>query len=62
MDILEKQPCRFRNCRHRQEPGCSIKQALENGQLTEQRYELYLRTLDDIEALELASIDRRKPF
>ncbi len=62
MDILEQQPCRFRNCRHRQEPGCSIKQALENGQLTEQRYELYLRTLDDIEALELASIDRRKPF
>lgn len=62
MTILEQQPCRFRNCRHRQEPGCSIKKAIENGLLTEQRYELYLRTLDDIEALELASVDRRKPF
>lgn len=62
MTILEQQPCRFRNCRHRQEPGCSIKKAIEDGHLTEQRYELYLRTLDDIEALELASIDRRKPF
>ncbi|OQY24041.1 MAG: hypothetical protein B6I37_04100 [Desulfobacteraceae bacterium 4572_35.2] len=62
MTILDQQPCRFRNCRHRQEPGCSIKQAIEDGHLTQQRYELYLRTLDDIEALELASVDRRKPF
>lgn len=62
MTILEQQPCRFRNCRHRQEPGCSIKKAIEDGHLSEQRYDLYLRTLDDIEALELASVDRRKPF
>lgn len=62
MTVLEKHPCRFRNCRHRQEPGCSIKAAVEGGQLSVQRYELYLQTLDDIEALELASIDRRKPF
>jgi len=62
LTILEQSPCRFRNCRHRQEPGCSIKKAIEGGQLTQQRYELYLRSLDDIEALEVASVDRRKPF
>lgn len=62
MTILEQQPCRFRNCRHRQEPGCSVKDAIADGQLSQQRYELYLQTLDDLEALELASVDRRKPF
>lgn len=62
LTILEKKPCRFRNCRHRQEPGCSVKEAIDFGSLTQQRYELYLQTLDDIEALELASVDRRKPF
>jgi ribosome biogenesis GTPase len=62
MSIIEQQPCRFRNCRHRQEPGCSVKQAVEQGQLSAQRYALYLHTLDDLEALELASSDRRKPF
>ncbi|MEA3464487.1 MAG: ribosome small subunit-dependent GTPase A [Thermodesulfobacteriota bacterium] len=62
MSIIEQQSCRFRNCRHRREPGCSIKQAVEDGKLLSQRYELYLRTLDDLEALELASSERRKPF
>ncbi len=62
MTILEQQPCRFRNCRHRQEPGCSIKQALENGQLLAQRYELYLQMLNDIEEIERVNIDRRKPL
>ncbi|MCD6527838.1 MAG: ribosome small subunit-dependent GTPase A [Desulfuromonas sp.] len=62
MSILEETPCRFRNCRHRQEPGCSIKQAVDSGELSVQRYELYLQTLNDIEALEQASVDRRKPF
>lgn len=62
LTIIEEKPCRFRNCRHRQEPGCSVKGAIARGSLTQQRYELYLQTLDDIEALELASVDRRKPF
>ena len=62
MSVLEETPCRFRNCRHRQEPGCSIKKAVDDDRLSAQRYELYLQTLTDIEALELASVDRRKAF
>ena len=30
--------CRFRDCRHQKEPGCAIREALENGELDEGRY------------------------
>lgn len=34
--------CRFPNCRHRQEPGCAIRAAVEAGEIQERRYESYL--------------------
>ena len=41
-DIMElERCCRFSNCRHDTEPGCAIKAAIENGELSEERYILY---------------------
>ena len=37
--------CRFRNCRHINEPNCAIKVALENGDISNNRYESYLNIL-----------------
>ena len=37
-----KQGCRFSNCKHVEEPGCAVKQALENNQLAFTRYESYV--------------------
>ena len=37
--------CRFRNCKHINEPDCAIKTALENGEINENRYESYLNIL-----------------
>jgi ribosome biogenesis GTPase len=34
--------CRFHNCRHINEPGCAIIQAVENEEITLSRYESYL--------------------
>jgi ribosome biogenesis GTPase len=34
--------CRFSNCRHESEPGCAIKAAIESGELSQERYDLYL--------------------
>ncbi|MCL2339352.1 MAG: ribosome small subunit-dependent GTPase A [Actinomycetia bacterium] len=34
--------CRFRNCEHREEPGCAVRQALQSGQLTERRLNSFL--------------------
>ncbi|MDA7440754.1 ribosome small subunit-dependent GTPase A [Candidatus Pseudothioglobus singularis] len=37
--------CRFRNCKHINEPDCAIKMALESGKINENRYESYLNIL-----------------
>ncbi|MCU0416050.1 MAG: ribosome small subunit-dependent GTPase A [Cytophagaceae bacterium] len=34
--------CKFHNCRHINEPGCSIKQAVEKGSIALSRYESYI--------------------
>ncbi len=33
--------CRFRDCQHRDEPGCALKTALESGEISPQRYDSY---------------------
>lgn len=41
-DITElAMKCRFRNCTHTNEPRCAVKQAIENGSLSQERFELY---------------------
>ena len=35
--------CQFHDCSHRSEPGCAVRQALEEGLLEPTRYESYLR-------------------
>lgn len=37
--------CQFNNCQHLNEPGCAIKQAVENGTITVERYESYISLL-----------------
>lgn len=34
--------CRFHNCRHINEPGCAVLEALENGEIEPSRYDSYL--------------------
>lgn len=44
--------CRFRDCSHQQEPGCALKQALEDGHIDPvrmQSYQTILNSLDDVE-------------
>ena len=35
--------CHFADCSHRQEPGCGVRQALEEGKIMPSRYDSYLR-------------------
>ncbi len=35
--------CRFANCRHRSEPGCAVRAALESGEIALRRYQSYLQ-------------------
>lgn len=41
--------CRYGNCTHRQEPGCAVRQAVEEHFISESRYTSYLGMLEDKE-------------
>lgn len=40
--------CRFTGCIHHKEPGCSIKEAVESGQINLERYNFYIKTLEEL--------------
>lgn len=40
--------CRFHDCLHKQEPGCAIIEAVEQGIISERRYRSYLKLLEEI--------------
>ena len=39
--------CRFYNCTHTHEPGCAVREAVEQGMVAWSRYESYLKILDE---------------
>lgn len=41
--------CKFSNCTHRNEPKCAVKQALEEGRVSDMRYNNYLLIINEIE-------------
>lgn len=42
IEELSKQ-CKFNDCSHNKEPNCAVKQAIENGTLSEKRYKNYIK-------------------
>ncbi|MBX9795232.1 MAG: ribosome small subunit-dependent GTPase A, partial [Burkholderiaceae bacterium] len=41
--------CRFYNCTHRQEPGCGVREALAQGEISESRYRIYGEIRQELE-------------
>ena len=44
--------CHFANCTHRHEPRCAVKEAVESGTISTERYTNYLNIIDQIEESE----------
>ena len=42
------QDCHFANCTHRHEPQCAVKQAVDDGRISAERYQNYLNILADV--------------
>jgi ribosome biogenesis GTPase len=43
--------CRFSDCSHTVEPGCAVKEAVESGEVSEHRYESYVRLREEHQKL-----------
>lgn len=51
--------CRFLNCRHIKEPDCSLRLAVEEGLVSEERYTSYVKFLRELETRE-KNMDHRR--
>lgn len=45
--------CRFRDCRHDDEPGCAVRAAVEAGTISEKRYMNFLKMRKEMESAEM---------
>ena len=60
-DITElSNGCRFTNCTHTNEPGCSLLAAVENGELSHERHRNYLKLVKESEYHEMSYAEKRK--
>ena len=39
--------CKFSNCSHLNEPGCAVRQAVDDGEISQQRFNSYLRMVEE---------------
>lgn len=51
-EAATEEPCRFRDCKHHNEPGCSVREALEAGNINPDRYKTYLQILGEVEVID----------
>lgn len=54
-EALGENSCRFRNCRHRSEPGCAVAELVARGTVPADRYAAYLEILNEVESDEETS-------
>jgi ribosome biogenesis GTPase len=52
--------CRFADCAHGNEPGCAIREAIENGELNAEHYQSYLKLKAESDFNEMSYLDKRK--
>lgn len=52
--------CCYANCSHEHEPGCAVRTAVENGELSEDRYSSYIKLKKESEYHEMSYLEKRK--
>jgi len=51
--------CKFNNCSHTNEKGCAVLSAIESGELSEQRYQNYLKMKKESEFNQMSYLEKR---
>ena len=60
-DIVElAKNCRFRNCTHTREAGCTLLAAVEKGELSAERYQNYLKLMRESDYYEMSYLEKRQ--
>jgi ribosome biogenesis GTPase len=60
-DIIGLAPgCRFRNCSHTSEPGCAAREAVKAGDISQERYDHYIKLKAESEFCQLSYGEKRK--
>jgi ribosome biogenesis GTPase len=60
-EVRELSPnCRFSDCTHTREPGCAVREAMESGEMSEERYESYLKLKKESDHHAMSYADKRK--
>lgn len=54
------QNCRFSDCTHTREKGCALLAAVENGEVSEERYRNYLKLLKESDLYQMTYMERRQ--
>ena len=52
--------CRYADCSHQHEPGCAVRTAVENGELSEDRYYSYIKLKKESNYYGMSYLDKRK--
>lgn len=54
--------CKFTDCKHKKEPGCAVREAIENGTLSSERFESYIKLQKEIRIAERkqAAVEKSK--
>ena len=60
-DIMElAEQCRFKDCKHIGEKGCAVQEALDNGKLSEARYDNYLKIKKESDYYSMSYLEKRR--
>jgi ribosome biogenesis GTPase / thiamine phosphate phosphatase len=60
-DIVElSSGCRFANCTHTKKTGCAVLEAIENGEVTQERYNNYFKLLAESRHYQMSYLEKRK--
>lgn len=52
--------CKFRDCKHQAEPGCAMKKALENNEISEGRFASFQQIVDSLDEVNVRGMGKEK--